>query len=373
MPSPCNPATLSDQELTVALAKLNREDYQLTARLVAHIAEFDARQLYLAKAYSSMHVYCTDRLGMTDAEAFRRIHAGRAARKHPQILTLIADGELKLSGVTLLAPKLTAQNASELIEAARGKSKRALELWLATRFPQPDVQATIRKLPAPRTERAARGGDPIEAPGPEDLEPRELHRELPMVPPPQRPGLVAPLSPARFKIEFTADKELRDQLTEARALLRHQIPNGDIAQIFARALSLLLSDVKKKKLAATSKPRARPRPKSEPGSEGSRHIPADVKRQVVERDGLRCSFTDDTGRRCKETGFLEFHHIDPHGKGGPPTVDNVSIHCWAHNQYAAQLDYGAQHMARQRKRRAGKRAALFPGEAGPPGSAGPPV
>ena len=89
MPSPCNPATLSDQELTTALAKLNREDHKLTARLVARIAAFDARQLYLAKAYSSMHVYCTDQLGMTDAEAFRRIHAGRAARKHPQILALI--------------------------------------------------------------------------------------------------------------------------------------------------------------------------------------------------------------------------------------------------------------------------------------------
>ena len=48
---------LSDQDLLAELAVLVTTDRQTTARLLAHIAEVDARELYLPAACSSMHVY----------------------------------------------------------------------------------------------------------------------------------------------------------------------------------------------------------------------------------------------------------------------------------------------------------------------------
>ena len=45
------------------------------------------------------------------------------------------------------------------------------------------------------------------------------------------------------------------RLREAQALLRHQIPDGDLEKIFDRALEALLANLRKQKLAATERPR----------------------------------------------------------------------------------------------------------------------
>ncbi|MGQ0548287.1 MAG: hypothetical protein ACT4PY_01260, partial [Armatimonadota bacterium] len=69
-----------------------------------------------------------------------------------------------------------------------------------------------------------------------------------------------------------------------------------------RALTALLQDLAKQKLAAADRPR-----ESRGIARGSRHVPAEVKRAVWSRDGGRCAFVADNGRRCTEEAFLEFH------------------------------------------------------------------
>ena len=68
---------------------------------------------------------------------------------------------------------------------------------------------------------------------------------------------------------------------------------------------------------------------------------------MVERDGLQCTFVDDQGRRCQETGFLETQHTEPSGRLGCSGLDNVQVYCHAHNQYAARKDYGAAYVERR--------------------------
>src|SRR5262249_13743822 len=123
--------------------------------------------------------------------------------------------------------------------------------------------------------------------------------------------------------------EAYEKLRRAQDLLRHQIPSGDPAAIFERALDLLLRDVERKKLAAVDSPR----PTTGRGSE-SRHIPAEVKRAVGVRDGAQCAFVGKNGR-CSERGFLEFHHVQPYAAGGQATVDNIELRCAAHNRHEA--------------------------------------
>jgi hypothetical protein len=60
---------------------------------------------------------------------------------------------------------------------------------------------------------------------------------------------------------------------------------------------------------------------------------------VWARDEGRCAFVAESGRRCDATALLEFHHVDPYGVGGPPTVANIQLRCRAHNQYEAELFY----------------------------------
>jgi hypothetical protein len=45
---------------------------------------------------------------------------------------------------------------------------------------------------------------------------------------------------------------MHEKLREAQALLRHQLRLGDVAEIFDRALTLLLADLRKARCAATS-------------------------------------------------------------------------------------------------------------------------
>jgi hypothetical protein len=61
---------------------------------------------------------------------------------------------------------------------------------------------------------------------------------------------------------------------------------------------------------------------------------------VSRRDGERCTFVGEGGRRCSERGFLEFHHVMPFAVGGLSTVANLALRCAAHNRYEAALYYG---------------------------------
>jgi len=68
-------------------------------------------------------------------------------------------------------------------------------------------------------------------------------------------------------------------------------------------------------------------------------MPADVRRVMGLRDDGRCAFIGKGGRRCNARAFVEFHHLKPHGVGGPATVANIALRCRAHNQYEADLFY----------------------------------
>src|SRR5438093_8805485 len=113
---------LGDHELLRDLAALVANDRTTTAALLAHLAEVDARRLYLPAGYPSMYVYCLEELRLSEDAAYKRIQAARAARQFPAVFTAVAEGRLHLSAVVLLAPHLTPENADELLGAAALKS-----------------------------------------------------------------------------------------------------------------------------------------------------------------------------------------------------------------------------------------------------------
>ena len=94
--------TMSDAEVVARLAELLREERRLTAAVLLHLGEVEARQLYLPAACSSIFVYCTRVLGMSEDQAFKRIRAARAVRRYPVVGAAVAAGRLHLSGVCLL-------------------------------------------------------------------------------------------------------------------------------------------------------------------------------------------------------------------------------------------------------------------------------
>ena len=325
---------LTDEQVLRDLQVAAAHEHQATARLVELLSEVDARRLYLPQGYSSLFVYCTRRLGFSEHAAYGRIEGARIARKFPILLEWLRDGSLTLTNVCLLAGHLTHANHRELLEAARRRSKREVEQQIAALRPLPALPPTIRKLPQPhqRTQ-------PIVAPTLSHAVARcpdqSQANTTPIAPEPRSaPAVVAPLSPERYKLQMTISRETHDKLYRAQALLRHVVPNGDLAVIFDRAMTLLVQDLEARKLGRVDRPRGQ-----QAGRSRGRHVPAAVKREVWRRDGGQCAFVGTDGR-CGEQNFLEFHHVVPFADGGPTSAANLQLRCRAHNQYEAAMDFG---------------------------------
>ncbi|HTE50409.1 MAG TPA: hypothetical protein VK698_06025 [Kofleriaceae bacterium] len=142
---------LSDEVLLARLVDVLSRGRRVEAEIIAHIAEVDARRLYLGQACSSMHVYVTERLHLSDAEAYLRITVARLSRRFPVVLAMLADGRAHLSGLVRLAPHLSDENADEILGRASFRSKREIELLVAELAPRPDAPPRIRRLPAAQT------------------------------------------------------------------------------------------------------------------------------------------------------------------------------------------------------------------------------
>jgi hypothetical protein len=334
-------ADLSDEALRARVKALAHHSREVTVELIAHLGELAARKLFCSEGAGSLFRYCTEVLRFSEAAAYNRIKAAKAARKFPVVLELLAEGRVNLTTIRLLSPHLTAENHHALLAEATGMTRRQVDKLVARLVPQPDVAPSIRKLPPPTVAMpVARTpvlpNDDLRKPA---VAPPEECRRVAMAsipaPPTRRPA-IAPLAPERYRVQFTIDQEAEDQLRRLQDLLRGEIPDGDPGAIFVRALPLLLREVEKKKFAATATPRPGRAAKA-----GSRHVPAAVERAVWQRDGGRCAFVSKGGRRCTERSFVEFHHVnEPYALGGEATVENIALRCRAHNVYEAELIFG---------------------------------
>jgi hypothetical protein len=171
----------------------------------------------------------------------------------------------------------------------------------------------------------------------------------PSSPPPAQPrrAVVEPISPARYRVQFTASAELHAKIERLAALMRSEVPDGDLAAIIERAVAEKLERLEARRFGRSAAPRKALSDADVSGK--SRHIPAAVRRAVRARDGDRCRFVDEPARRCSERHRLEFHHRRPYGMGGDHSPENISLLCPQHNRYLAELDYGQVAMRRRRK------------------------
>ena len=274
--------SLTDTQLLEEVHSLVARHRDITAALIAALAEVDSRRLYLAEGFSSLVSYCTDHLHLSEHEAYSRMESARIARRFPIVLDMLASGELTMTTVNLLGDHLTDENHLALLQAARYKSKREVQEQLGALRPQPDVWSTL-----------------------------------------------TPLGDDRYKLQVMLSGASYETLRRLQDLMRHTIPDGDPAEIVARALSLLLMNVERQRLAAVRRPK---RPAKRAAH--SRYVPAAIKREVYARDGGQCTFVGAAGR-CQARGFLEWHHVKPFSEGGATTVDNLQLRCRAHNNYEA--------------------------------------
>jgi 5-methylcytosine-specific restriction endonuclease McrA len=296
------------------------------------------------------------------------------------------------------------ENRDGLLERATHRAKRQIAELVAEIAPRPDVPVAVRKLPERRMlstaghlvvpnhgegpmlelspdPRLVLRPDGVASPGPGA--PRDeaavsydaLRTDAPAVgasssvsqpvvpassiTPPVVPAssitppVVQPLAPGRYKVQFTASAEFHHKLERLGVLMGSRGPDGDLAAVIEQAVTEKLERLEARHFARTKVPRkGLPETETEAKlhwSPSSRHIPAAIRRAVSERDGGRCRYVDEKGRRCPEQNRLEYHHRHPFGVGGDHSVANVQLMCRGHNAYLAECDYGKEAMARHRR------------------------
>ncbi len=403
---------LSNNQLLIELKELVKRECGLEAELISHLGEVEARRLYLEQGCSSMFDYCLRVLCFSEGVAYKRIGVARAARKFPDVGLAISRGEIHLSAASLIAPHLSEESVGDWLKAARRKTTREIKQFIADRFPRDEVRSSIRRVssrsrnadcvsrtktttsvaPASSTSSgstassdssssAAVSASPVSS---ASLVPTQSHE----------PGTTEALGARRYCVRFTADERVHAQLQELRSLLRHSVPDGDVGKVLARAIAVLLEQVRKQKIGACDSPRpkrkskkptsgtprssarsseARPsemrsskerssedsnvrNPEAEPCSlqasspakktPAGRNISVSIRRAVWARDAGRCTYQSSSGRSCGSREAIEFHHRVPWARCKEHTVDNIALRCRAHNQYEAVLDFGEAHMAR---------------------------
>ena len=191
--------------------------------------------------------------------------------------------------------------------------------------------------------------EPAQAPEPAAPATAPAHPGTAPLPEPR--ATIRPVAEDTYSIHVKVDAAFKRELEELKKLLSHKVPNGDLVAVLREAIQCAIQKHGKRKGAVepARKPKSPrpPTPRSGPAARDT--IPAEVKRQVWERDQGRCAWIGPDGRRCGSTFMLEFDHIEPAALGGASTVDNVRVACRPHNWFHAEQTFGRAHMARFRR------------------------
>ena len=393
---------ISDADLLAGTRRLVGRQNHVLAELLAHLAEVEARGIHRLRACASLYMYCVYELRLSEDAAFRRARVARLARRFPVIFQQVADGELHLTALVLLAPHLTEENHKDLLSLAKHRTKREVLRLVRKLAPEPTVPDRIEPL-GPESVGISMPRPPswrhfVEslAAGVRELPPGDRPKdwvdragaapdefcEPPTGPAPVdvalgRASALGSEADERYKISFTASQEYVDLLERAQDLLSHAVPERALEEVHLRALRLLVEDLEKRKYGAPRRKAAGERSAQESASSDAppatpatpeaagtvapapaqratatrRRGSAAVRREVWDRDEGRCTYVDECGTRCRETRFLELHHLHAHARGGGETAFNLTLRCAAHNGLAAEEDFGREFMRERSGRR----------------------
>lgn len=349
---------MSDDELEKSLRFLAHHEKRAIARLLAHLAVFDERQIAMQRKGQSLFDYCVHDLRYDEGDAFRRIRGARVAVKYPIALDHLENGKLSLTSLVVLHPILKPENFRDWFQKAEGKTRKQLEVIVASVFPEQDKPDFMRRLPP---------GYPTIVPSPPEtavdvlpsasFDSGQAPSEWLAIPAPTAPTGrvwqdVYPISSDRVRIGFDAAATLMRLIERARQLLRHKYPEGRLEDVMLDVLETFLERRDPQRRLGLKK-RVPPMPKesimaADDKEEGrlptrflrayaaGRYIPAKVKSAVWARDQGRCAWRFDDGTVCGGRDFVEFDHIVPFAKGGRSEYRNIRLLCRAHNQLAAE-------------------------------------
>jgi hypothetical protein len=351
------------QSLDAELRSLVSDERKGLVAFLRRLDVLDRAQAFPALNCTSAFDYLVRKLHLPESTAWRRVTAMRLIRAYPQLEAALEEGRLNTTQLGVLAPIFTPENIDDLILRATHLSKRQTEELAVSIRPKEVPADGLRKLPAPAQRPANEpaafslalpaANAPVGTPlvrGLRTPEPAALPR-LASVAPPFVPSVgptsvgpesrddveprsvplprtrLEPVAAERWQWRIGLDAARKAKLDRLRGYLAHKIPDGDLEKVFDQMLDdSLEKHGKRLGFVAPSRQRkpAPPRPPT-PGQRAP--IPLPVRREVLQRDGYRCTFTGHDGERCPCTTRLEMDHLDPAKETGRSTAADLTTRC----------------------------------------------
>ena len=328
--------------------------------------------------------YLTKVWHLCEGTASARTTAMRLLRRFPRLEAELASGRLNPTQLLVLAPVLTPANFDELVGKAAWLSKRkTLEVVVAI---QPRVVPAdgVRRLPRASSLDAATAtatvtdtvaasitdvaAVPVQVNSQHpDVVTAALVLTAPVSPPSsvalRRPdrGSIEPVAKDTFQFRAHMDDETKRLFDQLAEVVSHAIPDRAPAKLLAMMVRDSLEAQKRKRGLLRPKHARKPRPARAPTPGIRQPVAAEVRRQVLERDGNRCTITSHDGERCPVTEGLEMEHIEGALVTGSSTAEELRAGCKPHNGYLAVLKFGPEFIdgkiAAAREERDAKREA----------------
>ena len=248
---------LSDRELLRQTSTLVRHECHLLGAVIDHLAEIDARRLYLKRGCSSLFDYAVRELGYSDPAAARRIGAVRLCADQPDARERLRDGSLTLSaaaelqwafdrqrrrgsicGTASRAPAGSAtENAAAVASVPAAPAGLAPSGAAAPDGPAADATAPRASVPpaSPPLVLDAAGRQKLmeDAAGKSARQVRRMLADLDpeLATPADR---MRPLGDGRYELKALIDADCHQGLEQLRGLLSHVDPRMTVGQLVGR-------------------------------------------------------------------------------------------------------------------------------------------
>jgi 5-methylcytosine-specific restriction endonuclease McrA len=316
-----NATTLDEARLeSLHLAELLRREHVALADFLVALAEFDRTEGFRTLGYATLFHYLLNGLRISRGAAHYRKVAARLIGRFPEVAEPLRDGRLCLSSIIPLARVITAANREQVIPRffhCSSEEAKAVAAEIAPAMVVP--RRTVVTTPAQPAWIATPVNSGTSSVHTDELvgmgELRVCRVEMPR-------AVVEPLTATQSRIHLTVSRGLLGKLRKARDGQSHVQPGATEEQVIEAALDLLLAQQERRRAA----------------------VPPKVKREVMKRDGARCTWPLAGGGTCGSTVRLQVDHVVPRAMGGASTVENCRILCQAHNLEAAREAYGDELM-----------------------------
>jgi len=306
---------LSNEALETRLKDLVQKERTLLHVILEHIKEVERRELYLAKAYSSMYAYLVQEMKYSGSAALRRLEAARLLKDVPSLSQEIQAGNVNLSQI------------GELSRALKDKERR--EQRKVSSEKKAELIAKISQKSLPESQQIL--SEALEIPL-KKTDTQKVQRD------------------ASVRLELTLTKAQHEVLLKCKESLIPALKQQHQEISWGSVLEVLATQYLKKKPGSLEKKKPEKNISKKPTSvepattdavtecntKGSspKTLTPRLRRELLTKTPHGCEFTDSrTGKRCGSTFCLQVDHRKPRWAGGTNDKTNLQVLCAAHNAY----------------------------------------